>query len=440
MFIPAVDLGNATSDLSFPHASAQSNCKDIDNCRTLVSIISGCVSTIVVCIWTAIHPNIPPPGEKLAHKLHRGLVTALVSLVAPELIIAWAARQFLCSYDLSKKYADRGWTQTHGFFAIMGGFVIKSSPATDYDPCGPYPDLTPPPLTTNTSPPYIHFPDITDLEIKNTSKANSFSKALAILQTCWFLVQCIARTVRRLPLSELELATCAFAALNCVTYLLWWNKPQSVDYAFALGRGANDLVIPRDDADEEASDDPSFSWQDALQGLSQAGLAGSCCYLMNVVCYPATALLNSMTEMILGAKLTGRCHSVPWYYSGRLSKRSQNLLVVIVMGSGAVFGLIHCMGWWLDFPSPLSRKLWRICSVLITCIPILEVLSLLGAVDIIDPISALLCLTESYTALASAIVYILARVVLLVLTLTSLTSLPPGAFETVAWTSLIPHL
>jgi hypothetical protein len=72
------------------------------------------------------------------------------------------------------------------------------------------------------------FPRISKAEIEDKSKGDTISKGVAILQTGWFVTQCIARGVQRLPITELELATVAFAALNFVIYLLWWEKPQSV--------------------------------------------------------------------------------------------------------------------------------------------------------------------------------------------------------------------
>ncbi|KAJ6511555.1 hypothetical protein C8R47DRAFT_1296757 [Mycena vitilis] len=44
----------------------------------------------------------------------------------------------------------------------------------------------------------------------------------------WFVVRCIARTAQHLPLTELEVATLAFAVVNLVIWLLWWSKPLDV--------------------------------------------------------------------------------------------------------------------------------------------------------------------------------------------------------------------
>jgi hypothetical protein len=72
------------------------------------------------------------------------------------------------------------------------------------------------------------FPRLSKAEIEDKSKGDAISKGVVILQTGWFVTQCIARGVQGLPITELELATVAFAALNFVIYLLWWDKPQNV--------------------------------------------------------------------------------------------------------------------------------------------------------------------------------------------------------------------
>ena len=74
----------------------------------------------------------------------------------------------------------------------------------------------------------IDFPMITAREIEDKSKGDILSKTLAILQTTWFMVQCIARGVQGLALTELELVTLALAGLNAATYFFWWHKPLGV--------------------------------------------------------------------------------------------------------------------------------------------------------------------------------------------------------------------
>jgi hypothetical protein len=74
----------------------------------------------------------------------------------------------------------------------------------------------------------IRWPSISQYEIQDRSKGDVFSKGFAFLQTTWFIARCIARVVYGLTITQLELATVAFAALNGILYFLWWNKPQDV--------------------------------------------------------------------------------------------------------------------------------------------------------------------------------------------------------------------
>ena len=69
---------------------------------------------------------------------------------------------------------------------------------------------------------------ILELEIRDKSKGDGLSKTFALIQTMWFILQCISRAIEDLPVTELEVATCAFAFLNFATYILWWNKPLNV--------------------------------------------------------------------------------------------------------------------------------------------------------------------------------------------------------------------
>ncbi len=74
----------------------------------------------------------------------------------------------------------------------------------------------------------MDIPEITAVEIEDRSKGDALWKIIAILQTTWFIIQCIARGQQRLALTELELVTLALASLNEVTFAIWWHKPLGV--------------------------------------------------------------------------------------------------------------------------------------------------------------------------------------------------------------------
>ena len=74
----------------------------------------------------------------------------------------------------------------------------------------------------------IELPTITAEEIKDRSKADAFSKTIALGQTFWFIVQCLARRVEHLDITLVELLTLSLAVLNGLMYFLWWHKPLDV--------------------------------------------------------------------------------------------------------------------------------------------------------------------------------------------------------------------
>ena len=125
---------------------------------------------------------------------------------------------------------SKDWTMAHGHLLVMGGIMVVD-PTFQYDkskiPNGQVltPDLYKELTSGNTS---FKLPKITEAEISDKSKGDFLSKLIAILQTTWFILQCIARGHQQLALTELELVTLSLASLNAITYVFWWHKPLGV--------------------------------------------------------------------------------------------------------------------------------------------------------------------------------------------------------------------
>ena len=79
-------------------------CSDIHNCRTIWNIIWSCLVTIFGCTWVAVHPNIPNAEEKWFMAGLRRLKLMVMAVIAPEMVILWALRQWLAARKLAKKY------------------------------------------------------------------------------------------------------------------------------------------------------------------------------------------------------------------------------------------------------------------------------------------------------------------------------------------------
>ena len=103
----------------------------------------------------------------------------------------------------------------------MGGFML-------FEGDNPKDVLTPKRFSELLTAKTIEFPNVTVEEIEDRSKADGFSKTIALGQTLWFVAQCIARRAQHLDLTPVELLTLSLAVLNGVMYFLWWNKPMDV--------------------------------------------------------------------------------------------------------------------------------------------------------------------------------------------------------------------
>ncbi|EIW76454.1 hypothetical protein CONPUDRAFT_64509 [Coniophora puteana RWD-64-598 SS2] len=200
----------------------------ISNNRSLWTIISTCLLTIFACIYTAIHPNVPSPYDGTITILIRAVGTMVMAVLAPELMVAWAARQYLSARDFTETMQrglyrphDETWTISHSFYAYMGGFMV-------YHEGKPWRTITPANLLKAIEDGNINLIRLTRNEINDTSKGNFISKGLVLLQVSWFCLQLIARHMTQLNITPLELATVGFCVPSMMMYILWWHKPLGV--------------------------------------------------------------------------------------------------------------------------------------------------------------------------------------------------------------------
>jgi hypothetical protein len=152
---------------------------------------------------------------------------------------------------------------------------------------------------------------------------------------------------------------------------------------------------------------------------------------------------------------------VETFYAGYLSKREGIIVGLAVAAIGTVFGSIHLLAWSYTFPSSTERILWRVSTLAVTCIPLVlagltiiitwiyysersDRLDKLDQRNWLESIELLfwwlLLLTWFIFFFLGSFLYVAFRLILLVLPFLSLRSLPPDAYQTVTWTTLIPHL
>ena len=112
-----------------------------------------------------------------------------------------------------------------GYYAVMGGYevVIDEKHGKSMDNRW---TLTPDGTVLLASLGLL--PSMPVEDIKDKSKADSLTKMLVCTQACWMLVQALARKLKGLPVTLLELNTIMHVACALLMYLLWLKKPQDV--------------------------------------------------------------------------------------------------------------------------------------------------------------------------------------------------------------------
>jgi hypothetical protein len=102
--LPTLELGNWEQLDVAPVASASSTCADLTHCRTIWDIVWSCLTVIFACTWLSIHPNIPAPDEGVFYVCMRRMRLMVLGVLAPEVMIFWAVRQWYMARVLETKY------------------------------------------------------------------------------------------------------------------------------------------------------------------------------------------------------------------------------------------------------------------------------------------------------------------------------------------------
>ena len=78
---------------------------DPDN-RGTWSLLYSCVFTLVLCVWTAIHLNVPSYHESQLSQWLRKLKWVLLAIIAPEFCVYTAWEQYLEAKNLIRQLAE----------------------------------------------------------------------------------------------------------------------------------------------------------------------------------------------------------------------------------------------------------------------------------------------------------------------------------------------
>ena|SRR6266545_4631314 len=73
--------------------------------RTLFGVAWSCILTVFICAWTSVHPNVPPQSRMGG--LFARVKLMFWTVVAPELVLAWAVRQWFAAKEIRDIYNER---------------------------------------------------------------------------------------------------------------------------------------------------------------------------------------------------------------------------------------------------------------------------------------------------------------------------------------------
>ncbi|KAM7203206.1 hypothetical protein V8F20_004148 [Naviculisporaceae sp. PSN 640] len=247
------------------------------NGRGTFSLIVSCLLTLTLCVWSALHLNVPAQHTGLRGRILEKTKWVLYGIFAPELVVATAAAQFIAARWLkeqieldskhrigkgrgSKVMSTHRWTLSQCFYAVMGGFAADS-PWVDFRSRSQNE-----PNQTNDSDDRLEnglsvknrvaitaegvrllsflgrLPHIQESHIEDKSKADWMAKSLICIQVGWMVVQVLARAIKQMPISLLEINTCGHVACAMAIYLLWWSKPLEIQ----------EPTLLNDDEDQDA--------------------------------------------------------------------------------------------------------------------------------------------------------------------------------------------
>ena len=247
-------------------------------------------------------------------------------------------------------------------------------------------------------------------ELANQSKGDALSKGVAIMQTLWFVMQCIARHIEHVPVTNLEVMTLAYTVMTVAMYIVWWDKPLNISCA---------VRVPEfEEAVKEEFHKAYHSMSDRIWVYVMGG-----------------------QDQYVDLR---KCRQVPtfWAADHNHSVISYDAMSAdgIVLLVAMVFGAVHCIAWSYAFHSPLEQHLWRASTIAIIAVPAALAVGFVVAFLLYNRLNVEAPTLMAIFYVPLALIYIAARIILIFISFSSLRMLPPASYQTVQWTTFVPHI
>ena len=408
-----------------------------DCARGTIDILWSCLTAIFLSIWTVIHLPIPcfdvERPDNFRRKVVRSRVgTSLMALFAPEFMLFMALAEIIAAYPAKKKLQKLSIdvNLTHGFFLEMGGFCLRTpggrchqlriqdieNATTASETATETRDtLTALDTVTETEDAIIasdtagkikdtllHSEEwirelklVKESDIEDLAKSDSIEKLLASFQGLWVLTQVISRIYQHHALSLLEVTTSAYICCAVGIYAFWWKKPQNCSVPI--------MITCSDEAIDELS---------------------SSAYEYNK---------DTWSEFIWAGRGVGTLDEVDIdTYSTSTSVCLSGLSVLSLM----IFASVHLASWNSRLPSTIELWMWRGSSLFCVIYAAFFAFFFGGADKYFGALRDVL----RNLMISGVFVYLILRIYMIVEVFISLRALPASAFQTVQWSSFIPHI
>ena len=236
---------------------------DAPSYRGTSQILWSSILTLVACVYTALHLNIPRPGATGSWAvLRRKCLWVLTALLAPEIVLYVASMQFLRAWWLQKELkklflptptataaaaaaaaapaekdaaaampdaAAATMSLRYCFFVVMGGLRVDISDLLDEEEEPNLPPELKGGMAILSSEGVIqlarlgHFVPVSEATINDRSKASFFQKILVLGQVFWMALQCVIRKSQGYPLALIEIHVLVHVVCAAVMYACWFK-------------------------------------------------------------------------------------------------------------------------------------------------------------------------------------------------------------------------
>jgi hypothetical protein len=235
-------------------------------------------------------------------------------------------------------------------------------------------------------------PRITENEINDKSKGDSFTKAITVGQISWMIIQVCVRGARGLAIAQLEIAVIAFSFCAIFIYAMQWLRPKDVGVPITL-----------------------IQYEGPI---------------------PPEVLVLLHKEKPERERWGKRIsNDTPFWETG---SGSDIAIVGLVLGC-LVFGAPHIGAWNFQFPTEIEQTIWRVTSLYCTCFGIL---SFIMAVMAVVAMRMFPLVSEGVAGLLIGVptgLYVVGRLFILVEIFRTLCFLPASGYVS-TWTLNLPYV